>query len=400
MDGLRNMRWGQGVRLECPINPFSLAVRRDPYPTYAWLRRDYPVCWSKRGSWFLFRHDDVADLLKDPQYDHWDMGAPGAFSLSPQELAMKRCLELLAPHGSAYLRGQIARALSGERLAALENDLREVAGRLMTHLTGRPAFDVIADFAVPLTVRTTGARLGAAGGTLDALVAMLRTTGSLLGLLPVVERRQGDPLARLISDIVEHRRVDRGDDLCSAMWNAVDAGDRISAGEIADLLVFVLYAGCHNTTNFIGLAAAALMDQGDSTVAVSVRNGLANHAVDELLRFDGPVQYIRMTARERVHLRGQDIESGEALFVCVGSANRDPEAFDEPDRLDLARVPSGQLGFGRGALQCIGAAMARRQGAAGLRALFAHPVKRRDDSDDTVNFNSPVLRGLDRLTVE
>jgi cytochrome P450 len=394
-------------RTHCPVDPLLAVTLDDPHPLYARLRSECPVAWSPRGFWSVFRHADVSALLRDPRCDHWDLGAAGERELLPQERAVAECLELLSRREPGHLRALAMKALTGTRVHALQDSLPLSAERLLAAHDAKGGLDVISDLADPLTFDATCEILGVPAESVHALRLAARAQGAqLLGLLPLPARGEdGAPprkaFAARVHEVLEHRRTHRGDDLTSAMWAARDLGEPLSDAVMANLFVFLLYAGHENIMSFIGNAALSLLRNPSQAALLRARPELATAGFGELVRHDGPVHYIRLVTREALAVGGQDIEAGETVFVCLASANRDPEVFPDPDRLDLTRTHAGQLGFGWGPLQCIGAALAKIEGAAALRGLFTHrrELRLRDDGPPSRAAQHFVLRGLRALPV-
>ena len=265
----------------------------------------------------------------------------------------------------------------------------------------------MADYAHPLTFTMTCDLLGVPDADVAALAEMLAALAgnSLACLAPDRLDEQEGPPARAFQgyfrDLIERKRRTPGPDLASRLIDALSGAEDALDAHLLNLLVLLFHASHHNMMNFIGNAVLALAARPECLELARASPRLLRQAVPELLRFDSPVQYISLVARESIALRGEGIAPGEAIVLGVGAANRDPEVFAEPDRLDLSRRPKGQLAFGLGAYRCIGATLAELEGAAALSRLLHHFVEFRAANEPIGWRTSPfVQRGPVALPIE
>lgn len=355
----------------CPIDLFDPAFVRDPHPGFRFLRDTAPVSWNTAGFWLVVRHDDVVDLLRDPRFDHW--GQDTGVVRSPMEAALAQVLHLLSPRAALPLRHPIATGLAATFDCA-SADAAHHADSLLRALQLRREIELMADYAHPFTFGVIAAILGVPSrdvASLSALVAAL--DGEFLSCLAPETLAPGphDAAVQVVSylaDLIALKRRESGDDLLTRLI----CGGNIPEEQIVPLLVLLFYAGHQNMMNFIGNALVALTRFPSCLAAARESPELLRRGVNELLRYDSPVLYIALVARETIRLRRCTIEPGAVVFAGVSAANRDPQVFHDPDKLDFSRASSGQLAFGYGAFRCLGARLAELEGAIALSRFLAH----------------------------
>jgi cytochrome P450 len=356
------------ARRICPIDLTAPEVVRDPYPAYRILHRDAPVSWSSLGFWLVARHAEGAALLEDPRLDHWGRSSGGRTGRSPLEDSLARGLRLLAP-------GSPSRRAVAEGLAAVPpGELTRRTGRraesLRAGLDDR-RFELMAEYAHPLTWALISELMGVPEGEARGLcdLAAEMQGGYLACLAPeaLAEGLRG-PAARFLEalrDLLREKRRRPGGDLVSRILAAAGGQDET---DLLALLIVLFYAGHHNMMSFLGNAVAALAAHPEALAAV--HRGALPRGIGELLRFDSPAQLLALTASVDLEIEGQQIAAGEGVFVALGAANRDPRAFQDPDRLDLGRRSRGHLSFGAGVHRCLGARVAEGIGAEALARLL------------------------------
>ena len=317
-----------------------------------------------------------------------------------------RSLLFMDPPDHTRLRGLVARAFTPRRIEDLRTATEGITAELIDAMAAeRGTVDLIEAFAYPLPVRVICTLLGVPAR--DEAIFTDWSRGIARSLDPsilrspqvvaaIVEARQG--LSTYIGELLAERRRKPGDDLLSALA-AVDVdGDSITAREIVSLAQLLLVAGHETTVNLIGNGALALLRAPDQLALLRLRPELAGPAVDEFLRFDGPVQISQRIAMENLDLFGHKVRKGDEILLILGAANRDPAAFAEPHRLDVTRDARKHVAFGGGIHHCLGAALARMEGLIAFKALLdafptmelAAPPKRRPTF---------TLRGLETLLV-
>ena len=386
-------------RLESGVayNPLSPALRADPYPVYEELRRKDPVHRMRlQDGWVLTDHADVDMVLRDNRR----FGNAGRdFGYIPQVSMLD-----LDPPEHTKLRSLVAHGFTPRSVAALEPRIRETVAKLLDHVEGRRRFDLIAEVAFPLPVIVIAELLGVPpedreqfnewSNVVSLIVDPLLDDGQVREV-----RRAVDEVFAYFEAVAEQRRRAPRDDLVSALVTAEVDGERLERDDLLVNLLLVLVAGNETTRNLIGNGARALLRNPDQLRRLSDDSSLLNGAVDELLRFDSPVQLDSRIAREPVELRGKRISPGQRVLCLLGAANRDPGPFPDPDRLDVGRSASNHLAFGRGVHYCLGAPLARLEGRVAFEALLPRLGGLRLAEEPRYR-DQVALRGLESLWLE
>lgn len=317
------------------------------YEGYARLRAHRPIFRREDGVWIVTRYADAALLMTDRRLAHWQMPVPGPPFAAP----MNRWLHALEPGEAATLRTRIRDCADPRRL---HDAVAREARRAEAMLESREEVDLIADFARPFTLRIAASLLGIAADAHDSFVDAV--TAIKPHLFSAIGRR--DALHDLLL-------AQRGS---GSAWS--EAGRDLTDEDFVAFTLFLLFASHDNMTNFIGNAWLALHTQDGAVATLRHRPELWSSAIDELLRWDSPVQYLSATAREPVDAGDTTIERGETVWISIGSANRDGERFQDPDRLLLDREGNLHLSFGLGSMRCVGAALAKVEAVTALRLLL------------------------------
>jgi pimeloyl-[acyl-carrier protein] synthase len=358
-------------------NPLLPRVRRDPYPTYRALRRSDPVHRSPLlDTWVLTRYQDVALLLRDDRLsaerDRWRGFQPADHSLRPVSMLV------VDPPYHTRLRALVSRAFTPRVVQRLRPRIEAIVDEALDRAAERGGLDLIEDLAYPLPVTVIAEMLGVPAedwprfrGWSRALVASLdplagRDERSLAAMLSAREALGG-----YLSGVVAARREEPADDLISALLAVQESGEGLSHGELVVMSNLLLVAGHETTVNLLGNGVLALLRHPQQMALLRERPELIRSAVEELLRWDSPVQLTARVALEAFQLGEHRIERGEMLIALLGAANRDPEQFEDADRLDLTRDPNPHLSFGRGIHFCLGAPLARLEAQVAIGALVA-----------------------------
>ncbi|HET9017513.1 MAG TPA: cytochrome P450 [Thermomicrobiaceae bacterium] len=361
---------------------FSRRARRDPYPGYRRIREEAPVYWDGR-KWTLTRYDDVLAALSDPRWSVEQGGfapAPGDGEGDDHD-ALNRTLRdmmLLAdPPRHTRLRGLVAQAFSARAIRRMAEEIARQVDEMLVEVKPRGRMDVIADLGNPLPGRVIAAMLGVPASDQEQLkrwatgiAFALDSTGSRDA---EERRRQGRQvvveLAAYLREIIAARRRAPRDDLITALVQARDRDDRLTEDEVVSTVILLLFAGNETTTNLIGNGVLTLLRHPDALARLRADPGLLRTAVEEVLRFESPVQYTSRVALAPTAVGGKRIEPGQTGVFVVGAANRDPAQFADPDTFDVARAPNHHLGFGHGTHFCLGAPLARLQGQLAIGAV-------------------------------
>ncbi|WP_237479520.1 cytochrome P450 family protein [Lichenibacterium dinghuense] len=389
--------------------------RADPYGYYAELRRHRPVLRATvpgRGAvWVVTRYADAAALLKDPRFSN-DRRASGVPSPFFGGLPVPRSLRALSSNmveaddpSHARLRGLVGRAFTPRRVAGLEARVERIAADLLDRAAPRGRMDLVADFALPLPFTVIAELLGvpeAMRREFRARVRGVTATPESLAMRLAVWLPRLIGFVRFFERLVAYRRRVPDDALITALVSAEAEGDRLSPTELVGMVFILFFAGHETTVNLIGNGTLALFDAPGEMAALRADPSLTPAAIEELLRFTNPVEAVAMRyTREPVEIGGVAIPARATVMALISSANRDPEAFPDPDRLDIRREGRSHLALGAGSHYCLGASLARLEARVAFEALLARfPRLRLDGPRDAVRWRPQgVLRGLNSLPV-
>ena len=364
-------------------SPLDPEVTRNPYPTYAALRREAPVCRTALGFSAVSRYEDVREVLRHPElFSSSPMGdaIEGVKALSPEQLGRGETLLGSDPPRHTRLRKIVNRAFTPRRMAALQARVRELAGRLVAELPGAGECDLVAGLATPLPVTIIAEILGIDPArhedfkrwSDEFLEAM---AGPPTPALQLSLGRSFLERGEYLREVVEERRRVPRNDVISALVQAQRDEEAMNEDEVLNFVNLLLIAGNETTTNLIGNAVLALIEHVDVMAVVRADLSLVPALLEEVVRYDAPVQLTLRRATRDLELSGEKILEGETLALLLGSANRDERVFDNPDRIDLAREGGAHVSFGLGTHFCLGAHLARLEAHAALEALLA---QRRD----------------------
>jgi cytochrome P450 len=402
-----------------PGNPLlSPQLLADPYPLYRTLRQASPVLrlpvpnHAGAGVWLLLRHAEVQAVLRGAGFSvdrrRADVVRENAERL-PLELlgeagGLRSMLIMDAPDHTR-VRGLVAKAFTPRRVAALRPRIEAIVDELLAQVQSRGRMDLIEDFAAPLPAIVIAELLGVPAEDhrqfkqwSSQLVSGLASANPLETLARV--QRGLEPLLAYLRGIIAERRREPRDDLISAMIAAQEERDALSDAELLATSNLLLVAGHETTTNLIGNGLLALLRHPGELARLREESGLLRGGIEELLRWDSPVQATVRIATEECELGGQRIRPG-ALVVCgIGAANRDPAAFAEPERLDVGRVENHHLSLGFGSHFCLGAPLARLEAELAFGALLDRLPGLRLAAERLEFRPNPILRGLRALPVE
>jgi cytochrome P450 len=373
-------------------DPFDPAVKRDPYPYYAALRRDAPVFHvAARGMWAVSRHADVSFALKRPDLFSSSINADRA------EIPARETLLGADPPAHTALRKRVERSFTPRRIRDLGPRIEALSATLAAAIAARGHADVIADLAVPLPVVLIAELLGVDPARheefkrwADALIT--RGTGRPSPTDRAVLDARATELKSFLGGVIEARRATPGDDLIGALVRDDADAPGLSPAQALNFAVLLLLGGSETTTHLIGNALRALLADAEALNRVRADPALLPAVVDEALRFDAPVQVILRRTTTEVDLAGRRVPPGATVLLLLGAANRDEQVFADAARFRLDRGELKHLAFGLGPHYCLGAALARMEAQAALRALLALPAPRLVRADVEL-VDSFVLRG-------
>ena len=367
------------------LRRLDAAFYDDPYPTYHALRTLSPVHRLPDGGVFLTRHADVLAVYKDPQTFSSDKRAAFGpkYGASPLFEHHTTSLVFNDPPRHTRVRRLIAGALTPRHVAAMEDGLVRLVDRLLDALAqqaqaGRPV-DLIEGFAGPIPVEIIGNLLGVPVADRGPLREWsLAVLGALEPVLDAEAEARGNrsvtEMLAYLEGLVAQRRAHPGDpetDVLTRLIQGEAGGERLTSAELLHNCIFLLNAGHETTTNLIGNGVHALLTHRDQWQRLIADASLVDTAVEELLRFESPLQLNNRVLTAPLALRDQILPAGDFVTLGIGAANRDPEVFDRPDHLDIGRKPNPHLAFGHGAHACAGMNVARLEARIAFAALAA-----------------------------
>ncbi len=400
----------QSVLALTPLNP---AFRDDPYPILHDLQTHRPVMRDDAaGVFFISRHEDVRRILTDLTLWRSPEKAEAAAVLTRRGLDEQTDEErrnptilLMDDPDHARIRTPLAQALY-KRAARFRPEVEQIVDGLLDKLQGRSTFDLMSEFAVMAPIDVIAAILGVS----RARLAEFRdwSEGVVQGLNPMRTpeetahmERAGPALRQHMVEMIAARRKKPEDDLVTDMVQAQAAGADLSDEDLVANLNILLVAGNLTTTDLIGNAVQLLLTHPDELAKLRADPALIGAAVEEVLRYDPPVDITGRIASRELTVRGCPIHPHQSMLLSLRGANRDPEVFEAPDRFDITRKQSPHVAFGGGAHLCLGAPLARLEARVALARLFARfpDLRLADPAAPPAWRTLPFFRGLRTLEV-
>ncbi|MEV6928065.1 cytochrome P450 [Dactylosporangium sp. NPDC051485] len=391
------------------FDPWSEAFVAAPYPAYARLREESPVLWFEPSRQYLIsRHEDVNALLRDRRLGrsylhvatHEEMGrtAPPAYQEPFWTLNDNGMLDR-EPPDHTRLRRLVSQAFTPRRVEALRPVVERLANELVDAFVAEGGGDLIARVAEPLPVTVIAELLGVPEADRHLLRPWSAAICGMYELNPSRETaeaavRASEEFSEYLRVLARRRRQDPRDDLVSALA----AVEGLSEDELIGTCVLLLNAGHEATVNVTGNGWRALLQHPDQLALVRADPDLLGPAIEELMRFDTPLQMFERWVLEDIEVRGVPIPRGSEVALLFGSANHDPGAFADPERLDVTRRDNPHISFGAGIHYCLGAPLARIELAASFGALLAKAPNLRLAREPQYKPNY-VIRGLQGLEV-
>ena len=384
-------------RLESGVSydPTSAGILSDPYDTYDRLRTQDPVHRMRLiNGWVLTRYEDVDMVLRDHR----------RFSKNDGREDEYRSMLHHDPPDHTRLRSLVSKAFTPRAVRELHPRVQRIVDDLLNDLEGKDRFDIIESFAFPMPVTVIAEMLGVPAQDMDRFkdwsndISLTIEPSLREDQIRRVERAS-EELYAYFESIIEERRREPQDDMITALLNAENEGDRLTHEELLGTLVLLLVAGNETTRNLIGNGMRALLKHPDQLRKLRGNPDLLDSAINELLRYDSPVQLDGRLVHSDVDVAGHRIRAGQRILCAIGAANRDPSAFAEPEKLDIERSESSHIAFGRGIHHCLGAPLAMLEARAAFSALldrFSHI----ELVSEPVYRKQVVLRGVEELWVE
>jgi pimeloyl-[acyl-carrier protein] synthase len=385
----------------------------DPYPLYAEVRQAPSAYYTWPGSEVpvpvLGRYADVQIVLRDSRFGRagFRKGMDSTFGDVPITRAFGHWMLFQDPPDHTRLRGLVSKAFTPRAVEILRGEIDAIVARLLDGVRGKSTFDLMAEVAYPLPVLVICELLGVPEADRDRLgvwsAALAEALDNLTMHDPEVLARcnaAATGLTEYFRDLVRIRRSAPRDDFLSGLIAVEEQGDRLTEDELLGTCVLLFFAGHETTVNLIGNGTLALLRHPAELERLRAEPALLPNAVEELLRYDSPVQRTGRTVLEEVEIGGHVLQAGYRVNLLLGAANRDPSQFSDPDRLDVTRPNASQhLSFASGMHYCVGAPLARLEAQLAIGALLRRFSDLRLAIDAPAWRRTFVLRGLTALPV-
>ena len=394
---------------EVLFNPFLPEFHADPYPFYRQLREQDPVHQTPMGFWVLTRYDDCVAVLRDARFgrEEFQQMLSAVYGGEDSD-RLPRSMLFRDPPDHTRLRALVSKAFTPRVVEQMRDHIQEIVDRLLDRALGQGGMDVMEDLAYPLPVTVICEMLGVPvddHASIRGWSADIARSLDAIGLpsdQSIVDR--GRVARRALADyfraLVPVRRARPQADLLSGLLAAEEQGDKLTEPEVIAMCLLLFIAGHETTVNLIGNGALALLHHPDQLARLRADPSLVPNAIEELLRYDSPVQRTARMTTTDVAIDGRPIAKGTMVVTALGAANRDPAQFPDPDRLDVTRRDVRHISFGYGIHFCLGAPLARVEGQIALGTLLRRAPGLALAEPSPEWRESSVLRGLKRLRVK
>ncbi|MFE9643531.1 cytochrome P450 [Streptomyces sp. NPDC006365] len=382
---------------------------RDPYPVYARLRSQGPVhrVHDPDGEevWLVVGHEACRTAFTDPRLSRNWLRSGNIERIVNTEQGQPALMHMLMsdPPDHTRLRRLVAREFTPRRIESLAPRIQQVTDELLDRMLAveERRADLIASFAFPLPMTVICELLGVPG--LDREAFRRWSNEAVARTSPEAEALAYQELSAYLAELIAAKRAKPGEDLLSALIHTADEdGDRLSPDELIGMSNLLLVAGHETTVNLIGNGLRALFAHPGQLADLRADFGLLDGAIEEMLRYDGPVETCTdRLALEDVDMGGVTIPAGSTVLITMADADRDPERFKEPDRFDIRRDSRGHIAFGHGLHHCLGAPLARLEGRIAFRTLLERCPDLAPDADESELPWTPglLIRGVRKLPV-
>jgi hypothetical protein len=395
------------------FRPDAPAFLADPFPLYRRMREEDPVHWSPRlKAWVLTRYDDVKAVCLDREISSDRLRPFFATLPGPEAARIGEIMRYLThwmvfrdPPEHTRLRRLTSKVFHVQSMHAMRPVVEELVEWLSGRIGNRAEIDFVADFAGPLPALVIMAMLGVPRDELAKVKRMSDDMALFIGSSRMspekydIAERATKEMAAFFLELIQDRKKKAEKDLLSELVNLEDGGDRLSEDELVATCILLLFAGHETTTNHIANGMLSLLRFPGELQALREDANLAPRAIEELLRYDGPSGAQVRVVKVAQEMRGKRLKPGDRVFIMLNAANRDPEAYDDPDRLVLNRKDVPHLTFGFGVHICLGFPLARMEGQVALPAVVRHwkNIALAAPEGKLEWLNSLVFRGMARM---
>ncbi|MGH9113678.1 MAG: cytochrome P450 [Acidimicrobiales bacterium] len=385
--------------------------RADPHPRYHRLRRDEPTLYIPEFDEFvLTRYADCEAVLRDARFSSDPQHRRLEFPLDEQDVRTQlsttdlNVLLFIDPPDHTRIRRLVTSAFTPRAVEGMRAHIREIVDEILDEAAERGELDVVADLGYLLPVRVICEMLDVPRGDVHLFREWSSAATRLLdGVIPADELTHAVggaiQLIAYLDGLIDERRSHPGDDLLSGLIAAEEAGETLTEAELRSTTLLLFVAGHETTLNLIGNGTHALLRHPGELARLRDDPSLVAGAVEECLRWDGPVHLTGRIATEDLNVNGLRVERGQQVMALLAAANRDPDRFPDPDRFDIARPDNHHLTFSHGIHYCLGASLARAEGQIALGSLVQRFAELELLTEQPRYRDHFVLRGLDELRV-
>ncbi|SCK54741.1 cytochrome P450 [Streptomyces sp. WMMB 322] len=392
-------------RLPAKFDSRDPRVLADPYPVYAELRSEGRLARGSAGQWVVSHHADVFRLLKDRRLGHQYPAEFHEFSngTGPANDFLQRIVLDQDPPTHTFWRRVMQHSFSPSLMRRLYDYVAGQVDKLMSEAVARGRMDVVDDLAFPLPVTVVCELIGIPEVDREAVRPYAVELAKAFALYVPPEEREGvhaavSWLRDYIKTLIDEHALRPSDDLIGNLLAMQRETPELDMETLIDNVVFLFFAGFETTTNLISTIWTALLGNPGQYRLLRARPELAASAVEEMLRYDAPIQATARYVKEPVDIEGRTVRPGRILVLLLGAANRDPARFDRPDEVDIARDPNPHVSFGGGPHHCLGAALAQVEGRAVVDWL-AHSDEMPQLAGEIVRRPSVSFRGYREIPV-
>lgn len=403
------------VVMDDPMNPLKDEFLENPYPTFEQMRSSAPLLWCQKSKYwpvtsYEIGNEIVRDLRFEKRIERWNQISPIAKILpGPSHLIKSRKDWMINqnPPEHTHLRALVNKAFSPKMIQKMESRIKAVAESLIDAALPKGGMEFISEFAFMLPIVVISEMLGIPTEDHEKFRAWSHLLTQTLepGAVsnPAILRssnKANDELVEYLKPLVADRKVNPKDDLITALVEAEIDGEKLDDAQVTGNIILLLVAGHETTVNLISNGMFALFNNPDQLALLKQHPEYMNEAIEEFLRYDGPVQTVRRLVGEDLEFHGQRMKKGDLVIVMLGACNRDPQFVANPDKLDITRKENKHIAFSAGIHHCLGAFLARMEAAIAISTILQKVPGIHLAPGQTFHHKRPFnLRGLIEMNV-